>query len=106
MRTDVMYPVIMAIKTDVEHLGVAEAKASLSQLIDRVARGERFVIDRRGRPVLGLVPPAEASIANASPAGLVSIVGALSDWAALSQVVEDIYAGRLNAEDRPVPDLG
>ncbi|MDQ6900885.1 MAG: type II toxin-antitoxin system prevent-host-death family antitoxin [Candidatus Dormibacteraeota bacterium] len=95
----------MAIKTVIEHLGVAEAKASFSQLIDRVARGERFVIDRRGRPVLGLVPAAEASIANA-PAGLVSIVGALADWDALPQVIEEIYAARLNAEDRPVPDLG
>ncbi len=106
MRTFAAYPVIMAIKTVVEHLGVAEAKASLSQLIDRVARGERFVINRRGRPVLGLVPPAEASLANASPAGLASIVGALADWDALSEVVDEIYAARLNAQDRPVPDLG
>jgi tRNA(fMet)-specific endonuclease VapC len=33
-------------------------------LIERVGRGERFVVTRRGRPVLGLVPAEEAARAE------------------------------------------
>ena len=40
-------------------LSVADAKARFSELIERVGRGERFVISRRGKPALALVPPAE-----------------------------------------------
>ncbi len=40
-------------------VSVAEAKAHLSELIDRVAAGERLVITRRGKPVMELVRPAE-----------------------------------------------
>ena len=32
-------------------VGVAEAKARLSELLDRVERGEEVVITRRGKPV-------------------------------------------------------
>lgn len=39
---------------------VAEAKAHLSELLDRVVNGEELVITRRGRPVatlLAILPP-------------------------------------------------
>ncbi len=39
-------------------VSVAEAKAHLSELIDRVAAGERLVVTRRGKPVLELRSPA------------------------------------------------
>ncbi len=42
------------IMTD-ETLGVAEAKRRFSELIERVGRGERFVICRRGKPAVALV---------------------------------------------------
>jgi prevent-host-death family protein len=37
-------------------VSLAEAKANLSKLIDRVQRGERFTITRRGKPVADVVP--------------------------------------------------
>ena len=39
-------------------IGAFEAKNKLSELLDRVERGERVVITRRGKPVAELVPPA------------------------------------------------
>ena len=37
-------------------IDVREAKARLQTLLDRVSRGERFVITKHGRPVAELVP--------------------------------------------------
>ena len=37
-------------------VGDAEAKAHLSELLDRVARGEEIVITRDGKPAARLVP--------------------------------------------------
>jgi prevent-host-death family protein len=38
-------------------VGSIEAKAHLPQLLERVAKGEKIVITRRGKPVAMLVPP-------------------------------------------------
>lgn len=38
-------------------VGAFEAKNKLSELLDRVERGERVVITRRGKPVAEMVPP-------------------------------------------------
>jgi prevent-host-death family protein len=38
-------------------VGTFEAKTHLTQLLERVSRGERIVITNRGRPVAMLVPP-------------------------------------------------
>jgi prevent-host-death family protein len=40
----------------VETIGAFEAKTHLSGLLDRVARGERLTITKRGKPVAMLVP--------------------------------------------------
>lgn len=42
-------------------VGSFQAKTHLSELLDRVARGEKVVITRRGKPAAMLVPPAEES---------------------------------------------
>ena len=39
-------------------IGAYEAKTHLPQLLDRVARGERFTITRHGKPVAQLIPVA------------------------------------------------
>jgi len=41
-------------------IGVYDAKTHLPKLIDRVSRGERFLITKHGRPVAQLLPPAPA----------------------------------------------
>ena len=38
-------------------IGSYEAKTHLSQLLDRVAKGERILITRHGIPVAALIPP-------------------------------------------------
>lgn len=40
--------------------GIFEAKNRLSELVDKVSKGEKVTITRRGRPVARLVPPSEA----------------------------------------------
>lgn len=40
-------------------VGTFEAKTHLTQLLERVAKGDRVVITRRGKPVAMLVPPEE-----------------------------------------------
>lgn len=42
-------------------VGTFEAKNKLSELLERVARGERIVITRRGKPVAELVSPEYAA---------------------------------------------
>lgn len=86
-------------------LGVAEAKRRFSELIDRVRAGERFVVTRRGRPAVALVPPSELLEAEPRSLGLAALAGALADWKELDEVVEEIYASRRRARDREVPDL-
>jgi prevent-host-death family protein len=86
-------------------IGVAEAKRRFSELIERVRSGERFVVTRRGRPVLALVPPAESADEEPRSLGLAALAGALADWDELDDVVAEIYASRRRAKDRNVPDL-
>jgi prevent-host-death family protein len=95
----------MSPEPDVVALSVADAKARFSELIDRVAEGERFLVARRGRPALALVPPEDADIRPGLPAGLLTIVGGLADWAEMDSAIEEIYAARRTARDRPGPHL-
>lgn len=89
-------------------LGVAEAKRRFSELIERVRGGERFVVTRRGRPVIALVPP-QASEDDGDPRrylGLAAFAGALSEWEEIDDFVREVYESRRRARDRAVPDLG
>ena len=115
-------------------INVAEAKRRFSELIERVGHGERIVIARRGTPVMGVVPPGELGGPSASsghlrlyreqglthvrslkpthgvttrrqPIGLAAVAGALSDWDDIDDAVDEIYAQRARAADRPAPDL-
>lgn len=90
---------------DIQPLSVAEAKARFSELADRVPGGERFLVTRRGKPALGLVPPSEVRAAGGAKLGLAAIAGALADWDELDEVLEDVARARRTARDRPAPDL-
>jgi len=89
----------------VEVLGVAEAKRRFSELIERIGRGERFVVARRGKPAVALVPPDQAGEEPESLIGLAAVAGSLADWEDLDKVVSEIYRSRLRAKDRAVPEL-
>ena len=89
-------------------IGVAEAKRRFSELLDRVADGERIVIERRGRPAVVLVPPhgEAASGARPAPLGFAALAGALADLPELDEMLRDVAEARVGAKDRPGPDLG
>lgn len=91
-----------------ESVGTAEAKRRFSELVDRVGGGERFLVTRRDRPAVALVPPAPEHLEApaAAPSGLAALAGALADWDDLDRAVSEIYAARRGSEDRPAPDLG
>jgi len=88
-------------------MGVAEAKRRFSELLDRVADGERIVIERRGRPAVVLMPPQDGAASGARPApvGFASLAGALADLPELDEILRDVAAARVGASDRPGPDL-
>jgi prevent-host-death family protein len=88
-------------------LGVAEAKKRFSEIVDRVAKGERFVVSRRGKPAVALVSPSDvlSHSRQGPPRGLAAFAGALSEWDELEDVVEEIYAARSRSKDRAVPDI-
>lgn len=93
--------------TTMTRIAVAEAKARFSELLDRASRGERFLVLRHGRPAAALVPAAAVTEAEpAPPTGLTALAGALAEWDDLQAVVDDIYAARRRARDRPAPSLG
>jgi prevent-host-death family protein len=89
-------------------IGTAEAKRRFSELLDRVGEGERFLVSRRGRPAVALVPPSAELLEPRPdpPRGLATLAGALADWPQLAADVAEIYAARGSSEDRPAPDLG
>lgn len=87
-------------------LGVAETKQRFAELVERVLRGERFVVTRRGRPVAALVPAGDAALRDvAPPVGLAAFAGALSEWDDLERVMAEVVAARQRAGQRPAPEL-
>lgn len=65
-------------------IGAFEAKTHLSELLDRVERGEELVITRRGRPVARLVPANDARQRNSAEA--VKRLRALRQGATLGEI--------------------
>ncbi|MHB1243779.1 MAG: type II toxin-antitoxin system Phd/YefM family antitoxin [Gaiellaceae bacterium] len=88
-----------------EMINVGEAKRRFSELIDRVAAGERFIVARRGRPVLALVPAEAVGTPPNAQLGLAAFAGALDDWPELDEVMADVVASRAETRDRPAPQL-
>jgi prevent-host-death family protein len=95
----------MVIRGNRTVVGVAEAKAKLSELLERVSRGERIVVAKRGKPVAVLAPPEAVSDDVAHPRGLASLAGVLADWPSLERDLNQVIEARRTARDRGVPDL-
>ena len=58
-------------------IGVCDAKTQLSELLERVCRGERFVITKHGRPVAQLVPVSGKEIVQTK-----KIIQEMQEWQA------------------------
>ena len=67
-------------------INIAEAKAKLSELIDRALTGEEIVIARAGKPLARLVPVEEMTLRQP---------GLLSDW----QVPDNLFLEPAYPED-------
>lgn len=103
MMTSRHHDVIMT-----EVLSVADAKRRFSELIERVGRGERFVVTRRGKTVLALVPAHEAATTEDQPRkrGLLAVMGILEGVEGADEWYEDmqrIVADRQNQMPRDMP---
>ena len=87
-------------------VGVGEAKRRLSELMSRVVyRGERFVIERRGKPMVALVSGEDLARLEqepVAPGGLLAALGAWADFEEIDELVADIYRYRSEAGDRSV----
>ncbi len=92
-----------------EVVSVADAKRRFSELIERVGRGERFLVTRRGKPVLALVPADEvdrAETARSEKRGLMAYWGILEGVEGADEWYEDmkrIVADRKNQPPREMP---
>ena len=99
----------------VKKVGVTEAKAHLSALMARAGYGgERFLIERRGRPLAALVGiedlerlEGEQGSTPSRPLGAIALVGAWgeAEEGDLDAVLAEIYVERRRDTGRPV-DLG
>lgn len=90
-------------------VSVAEAKRRFSDLVNQVVyHKKRFVIARRGKPMVGLIPAAELHglpQKAAAPKGFLTLVGLWEDFVNLEEVIQDIYHQREREPSRPVPPL-
>ncbi len=92
-------------------VAVAEFKRYFAELAAEVRyRGERIVVVRRKTPMAALVSLEDlerlstSSSAEGEPRrGLVAAVGAWADYPEMDRLIDEIYAARAAAVDRPVP---
>ncbi|MBW4092291.1 MAG: type II toxin-antitoxin system prevent-host-death family antitoxin [Proteobacteria bacterium] len=63
-------------------IGAYDAKSRLSHLLDRVERGEQFVITRHGHPIARLVPEPGGPDRAAAHAAVAAITALRQDLAA------------------------
>ena len=87
-----------------QHVGVAEAKATFSALIEGVQhRGEHYVIERHGKPAAALVSVEELERLGAGEpgerrtdglSGFIGLFDGLLTDEEIDEMVDHIYAGR------------
>jgi prevent-host-death family protein len=94
-----------------KRIGLAEAKAKFSDVVEQVLHGsEHFIVERRGRAVAAIVTVEDLRRLEASgptgvrPAGALALVGAWEDVADadIDAMVADVYAERERDTGRPV----
>lgn len=92
-------------------MGVAEIKKQFSAVISEVSlKGERFIIERKGKPMAAMVNVKELermmpSEARGKRKGLLAAIGAWEEFDDLEQMVMTVYAGRGKAKERGVGRL-
>ena len=89
-------------------VGLSDAKAKLSSIIDDVVhKGDTVLIQRRGRKVAAIVPFEKfrkGRVSKKENGGLLAAAGALADVDSeiINKFVEHVYEARTKAVDRKV----
>jgi antitoxin (DNA-binding transcriptional repressor) of toxin-antitoxin stability system len=89
-----------------KNIGVAEVKKSISAVISEVSvKGEHFIIEKKGKPMVALVSVQELQRIEGSKEkekkrGLLAAIGAWEDFENLGSTVSTIYERRKKSNDR------
>ena len=82
---------------------VSDAKKTLSELMSRAAyNNERFLIQRRGKPMAAVVSIEDQTRLEKEPVAPKGLLAALAEFEELESMVEEIYRQREQAQNRPV----
>jgi len=74
-------------------INIHEAKTHLSQIIERVARGESVIIGKAGKPMAVLSPYA-ATRPHRKPGSMKGRIHIANDFDADDAVIADLFEGR------------
>jgi prevent-host-death family protein len=86
----------------VKHVGVAELKAQLSEILREIERtGGRVVIERRGRPV-AVIQPHDPRVAEEPAHWAAALDGVAADIDDFQQVIDSVIASRDESGSRSV----
>jgi prevent-host-death family protein len=94
-----------------KRVSVADAKREFSEIMSRVAlKNERFIIERKGKPMAALINLKDLEKVEAMPEGngkkgLLAAMGAWEDYPQLEHLVADLYSARRKSRDRRVKSL-
>jgi prevent-host-death family protein len=77
-----------------ESVNIDEARAHLSQLLDRAAAGEEIVIARAGRPIARLIPLADSPSRRRSPGAWRGKVRIGDDFGELPAEIDAAFRGK------------
>lgn len=91
-------------------MSVADFKSHLSDVLaGLLARQERVVVERRGKPVAVLVSVEDAERLapqrSAPPRGILGFLGAWAEHPDIDAFIDEVYQARDAAEDRDVESL-
>lgn len=78
------------------NVNIHEAKTHLSRLLERVARGERVVISKAGKPVADLVPHQSVDVAFGGLRGQLTYDDSDFD---IDPEIEEMFYGTRNGDD-------
>jgi len=86
-------------------LSVAETKRRFSDVLGSIHhRGERVVVERRGRPIAAIVPLDDlARLEGGSARGVLALVDAFADAKKLPRILDDVVRARGRQRHRPAP---
>jgi len=92
-----------------EKMNVAEAKKKFSELLARTAyNGERFIINRRGKPMAVLIGLDDFALleqqihSSEKPKGLLAAAEALAGFEGFEEIMDDVYSSRSESTSRVV----